>query len=65
MPEDNPKNALPQPASATAAGARRDPFRRSNLIGGDDAASDAFDSGADRPEPFGPSELDPFTVRGT
>ncbi len=62
MPEDK----LPQPASETAAGARRDPFRRSNLIGGDDAASDAFDNGADRPaNPFPESDIaDPFKPRG-
>ncbi len=63
MPDD--PNALPQPASETAVGARRKPMRETNLIGPDSPAVDAFNNGAPRPEPHGPSEADPFAVRGS
>ena len=65
MPDD-PKDALPQPASASAAGNRRRPFRSSNLTGTDEAAENAFNSGADRPaDPFPASDIaDPFAVKG-
>jgi len=64
---DSDKDLLPDPTFATAAGKRRDALRRGNLLGGDAAASRAFDLGAERPsEPFQTGDIaDPFKVRGT